>query len=109
MYRVACTRREASCILGNFFRELSDECLDCQQHPRDELVLVTTNGLTLTGEAYMVIMGHSAFTGEPATVRLTDYGFEFYGDIAEIDRIREARCVSYGGAVNSPKESPEIH
>ena len=62
-----------------------------------------------TGEAYMVITGHSAFTGEPATVRLTDYGFEFYGDIAEIDRIREARCVSYGGAVNSPKESPEIH
>lgn len=104
MYRVACTRREASCILGNFFRELSDECLDCQQHPRDELVLVTTNGLTLTGEAYMVITGHSAFTGEPATVRLTDYGFEFYGDIAELERIRKGRCVGYGGTVYPAEE-----
>lgn len=105
MYRVACTRREASCILGNFFSELSDVCLDCQQQPRDELTLVTTNGLTLTGEASMVIKGHSSFTGEPATVKLTDYGFELYGEIDEINRIREARCVGYGRAVNPTKES----
>lgn len=104
MYRVACTRREASCILGNFFAELSDVCLDCQQHPQDELTLVTTNGLTLTGEASVVITGHSSFTGEPATVKLTDYGFELYGEIAEIDRIREARCVNRGRPVNAPEK-----
>lgn len=104
MYRFACTRREASCILGNFFAELSDVCLDCQQRPRDELTLVTTNGLTLTGEASAVITGHSSFTGEPATVKLTDYGFELYGEIAEIDRIREARCVNRGRPVNTPEK-----
>ena len=67
------------------------------------------SGVPITGEASLTIEGRSSITGEPATVKLTDYGFEFYGDIAEINRIREARCVSYGGAVNSPKESPEIH
>lgn len=89
--------------------ELSDVCLDCQQHPRDELVLVTTNGLTLAGVADMVIEGHSSFTGEPARVKLTDYGFELDGDIAEVDRIRKARCVNYGRAVDPPKESGKIH
>ena len=90
MYRVACTRKEASCILGNFFSGLSQVCESCQRRPRDELALITRDGLKLTGE--------------PATVKLTDYGFEFYGDIAEIERIRKARCVGYGGTVYPAEE-----
>lgn len=104
MYRVACTRKEASCILGNFFSELSQVCENCQRRPRDELALITRDGLKLTGEASLTIEGRSSITGEPATVKLTDYGFEFYGDIAEIERIRKGRCVSYGGTVYPAEE-----
>lgn len=49
------------------------------------------------------IEGHSSITGEPAKVKLTDYGFEFFGDITEIARIRNARCC-YIGTVNTSKE-----
>ena len=104
MYRVACTRKEASCILGNFFSGLSQVCESCQRRPRDELALITRDGLKLTGEASLTIEGRSSITGEPATVKLTDYGFEFYGDIAEIERIRKGRCVGYGGSVYPAEE-----
>ncbi len=103
-YRVACTRKEASCILGNFFSGLSQVCESCQRRPRDELALITRDGLKLTGEASLTIEGRSSITGEPATVKLTDYGFEFYGDIAEIERIRKGRCVGYGGTVYPAEE-----
>ena len=94
MYRVACTLKETSCILGNFFGELCPVC---------ELVLMTASGLTLEGKDVLVIEGHSSITGEPAKVKLTDYGFEFFGDITEIARIRNARCC-YIGTVNTSKE-----
>lgn len=96
MYRVACTRKEASCILGNFFGELCLMCEDCGARPDDKLALKTASGLALEAEPGLVIEGHSALTGEPARVKLTDYGFEFFGDITEIDRIRNARCVYVG-------------
>ena len=96
MYRVACTLKEASCILGNFFGELSPTCEGCRARPDDKLALKTTDGLTLEVEAGLVIEGHSALTGEPAKAELTDYGFEFFGDITEIARIRSARCVYVG-------------
>ena len=38
-----------------------------------------------------------------AQQKLTDYGFEFFGDITEIARIRNARCC-YIGTVNTSKE-----
>ena len=85
MYRVACTRKEASCILGNFFSGLSQVCESCQRRPRDELALITRDGLKLTGEASLTIEGRSSITGEPATVKLTDYG--------AISRSRQARRV----------------
>ena len=89
---VACTRKEASCILGNFFGELCPICEICRELLDDELALKTASGLTLEGEAVLVIEGHSSITGKPAKVKLTDYGFEFFGDITEIARIRNARC-----------------
>ena len=60
---------------------------------------MTASGLTLEGKDVLVIEGHSSITGEPAKVKLTDYGFEFFGDITEIARIRNARCC-YIGTVN---------
>ena len=44
---------------------------------------MTASGLTLEGKDVLVIEGHSSITGEPAKVKLTDYGFEFFGDITE--------------------------
>ena len=104
MYRVACTLKEASCILGNFFGELSPTCEECRARPDDKLALKTESGLTLEGEAGLVIEGHSSITGEPAKVKLTDYGFEFFGDITEIALIRSARCVYVGRTVDFAKE-----
>ena len=100
MYRVACTRKETSCILGNFFGELCPACEGCRDRP----ALKTMDGLTLEGEADLVIEGHSALTGAPAKAKLTDYGFEFFGDITEIARIRIARCVYVGRTVDFAKE-----
>lgn len=104
MYRVACTLKEASCILGNFFGELCPTCEECRARPDDKLALKTMDGLTLEGEADLVIEGHSALTGEPAKAQLTDYGFKFFGDIDEIARIRNARCVFVGRTIDSTKE-----
>ena len=39
---------------------------------------MTASGLTLEGKDVLVIEGHSSITGEPAKVKLTDYGFEFF-------------------------------
>ena len=64
---------------------------------------MTASGLTLEGKDVLVIEGHSSITGEPAKVKLTDYGFEFFGAIPELARIRNARCC-YIGTVNTSKE-----
>mgnify|MGYP001111072792 CR=1 FL=1 len=104
MYRVACTLKEASCILGSFFGELCPTCEDCRARPDGKLALKTLDGLILEVGADLVIKGHSALTGEPAKARITEYGFEFFGDITEITRIRNARCVYVGRTVDSSKE-----
>ena len=78
-------------------------CEQCRARPDAELALMTASGLTLEGEAVLVIEGHSATTGKPAKVKLTDYGFEFFGDITEITRIRNARCC-YIGTVHTTEE-----
>lgn len=96
MYKVACTRKEASCILGSFFGELDPVCERCKATPDDELLLSTVDGLVVTGDGELAFEGHSATTGAPAVAKLTDYGFEFEGDITEITRIREKRCLYSG-------------
>lgn len=104
MYRVACTLKEASCILGNFFSELCPTCEECRARLDDKLALKTTDGLALEVGPGLVIDGHSTLTGEPAKVKLTEYGFEFFGDITGIALIRNARCVYVGRTVDSSKE-----
>ena len=102
MFRIACTRKEASCILGNLFGELRPVCEGCRARPDDKLVLKTESGLILEGDAF-VIKGHSIFTGKPAKIKLTDYGFEFFGDITEVALIRKGACL-YIGTIHSAKE-----
>lgn len=71
-------------------------CEHCKGLADDELLLVTANGLLIRGKGELDLQGHSSATERPARVKLTDYGFEFYGDISEIDRIRETRCLYIG-------------
>lgn len=55
----------------------------------------------------LYIEGHSSITGKPAKVKLTDFGFEFFGDDVteeEVARVRNARCC-YIGTVDTSKES----
>lgn len=89
MYKVACQKRELSCLIGNLFSELVPLCNgDCFGLKDDEFVL--------SG----VIMG----TDKKATIKLTDYGFEYYGDVQELERLRGKRCL-IRGAFNASKES----
>lgn len=74
MYRVACTLKETSCILGNFFGELCPVCERCRELSGNELVLMTASGLTLEGKDVLVIEGHSSITGEPAKVKILFLG-----------------------------------
>ena len=104
MYKIACTRKEASCIIGNLFGELVPICEKCRGLSEDSVTLKTESGLLMEGATTLVIEGKSSVSGRDTKIKLTDYGFEFYGDIAEVTRIREKRCAYIGRAVSSPKE-----
>lgn len=105
MYKVACSRKEASCIIGSLLVELAPVCEKCGGLPDGVLNLQTETGLSLTGDADVLITGHSIISGKPVRIKLTDYGFEYYGDRAELARVREKRCVYHGRAVSPAKEN----
>lgn len=79
MYKVACSRKEASCIIGSLLVELAPVCEKCGGLPDGVLNLQTEAGLSLTGDADVLITGHSIISGKPVRIKLTDYGFEYYG------------------------------
>lgn len=89
MYKVACSRKEASCIIGSLLVELAPVCEKCGGLPDGVLNLQT----------------ESIISGKPVRIKLTDYGFEYYGDRAELARVREKRCVYHGRAVSPTKEN----
>lgn len=103
--KVACSRKEASCIIGSLLVELAPVCEKCGGVPDGVLNLQTEAGLSLTGDADVLITGHSIISGKPVRIKLTDYGFEYYGDHAELARVREKRCVYHGRAVSPTKEN----
>ena len=105
IYEVACSRKEASCIIGSLLLELAPVCEKCGGLPDGVLNLQTEAGLSLTGDADVLITGHSIISGKPVRIKLTDYGFEYYGDHAELARVREKRCVYHGRAVSPTKEN----
>lgn len=70
----ACTRRELSCIIGNLFTEIEPPCERCGD----------ADALTISGTTY---------AGTRAVLTVTEYGFTFDGDPAEIARIRKGRCL----------------
>ena len=61
-----------------------------------DIVLETESGLALEIGENLTLEGKSSLSGKPIKIRLTDYGLEFYGDITEITRVKEARCVYIG-------------
>lgn len=70
----ACTRWELSCILGNLFAEISPPCDRCGKS--DDLVIC---GIT--------------HHGNPGVLTVTKDGFQFDGNVSEIEEIRERRCL----------------
>lgn len=74
----ACTRRELSCIIGSLFVEIEPPCAACASD---------TDELTISGRTY---------TGARAVLTVTEWGFRFEGDPAEIEKIRERRCLLRG-------------
>lgn len=75
MFKVACSRKEASCIIGSLLVELAPVCEKCGGSPDGVLNLQTEAGLSLTGNADVLITGHSIISGKPVRIKLTDYGF----------------------------------
>lgn len=86
--KVACTPKEAACIIGNLFSEISPVCEVCESLKDSDFVLF--GALADEAEEY-------------AYVKLTNYGFEYYGDSDALERIRGTRCL-YGTA-GSPEEN----
>ena len=96
MYKVACTRKEASASSGACLESSSRYAKKCRQLKEDDIVLETESGLALEIGENLTLEGKSSLSGKPIKIRLTDYGLEFYGDITEITRVKEARCVYIG-------------
>lgn len=105
MYKVACTRKEASCIIGSLFGELDTICGLCRNLEDNDFAIATAGGLSLCGKADATITGHSIVSGTPIQIKLTEYGFEFIGDIAELTHIRETRCLYIARTDSIAKES----
>ncbi|WP_170917363.1 hypothetical protein [Maledivibacter halophilus] len=74
MYKVACSKSELSCIISNLFQELLPICDNCKNDT-------------------IRIKGIVAGTDKVASIEITDYGCNYYGDIAAIENIREKRCL----------------
>lgn len=73
----ACSRRELSCIIGNLFTEIEPPCDGC-----------AVDEIQITGRTY---------SGARAVLTITEHGFRFDGDAAEVERIRERRCLLRAG------------
>lgn len=73
MTRIAATPSETSCLISNLFTELRPVCGFCEG---DSVVLC---GMTYAGTEEAVV--------------LRDYGFDFTGDAAVVENIRNRRCI----------------
>lgn len=73
----ACTRRELSCLIGNLFTEIEPPCERC-------------------GAADVLTISGTTYTGSRAVLTVTEYGFTWEGDPAEVEEIRERRCLQWG-------------
>ena len=74
MTRIGATPSETSCLISNLFTELRPVCGFCEG---DSVVLC---GMTYAGTEEAVV--------------LRDYGFDFTGDGAVIENIRNRRCIN---------------
>lgn len=76
MTEYACTRRELSCIIGNLFVEIEPPCERC-------------------GAADVLTISGTTYTGNKAVLTVTEHGFTWEGDPAEVEKIRERRCLQW--------------
>ena len=72
----ACTRRELSCLIGNLFTEIEPPCERC-------------------GAADVLTISGTTYTGNKAVLTVTEHGFTWEGDPAEVEKIRERRCLQW--------------
>jgi hypothetical protein len=88
MYKIACTKRELSCIISSIYEELLPVCDECGSNDND----------------VVVIKGRLVESGEIAVLKVTDYGCDFSGDISLLYRVRDRRCL-INATSNITKES----
>jgi hypothetical protein len=74
MCKVACSKSELSCIISNIFDEILPICGNCS----DDVIK---------------IKGRIAGTDKVATIEITEYGCDYYGDIQALENIRGKRCL----------------
>ena len=89
MYKVACTKRELSCIIATIFEELLPVCEECSTESKDD---------------ELIIKGRMVISGNVATLKVTDYGCDFIGDIELLKRARKEICL-YDAALNTTEKS----
>ncbi|WP_206458716.1 hypothetical protein [Anaerovorax sp. IOR16] len=78
MRKVACSKKELSCLISNLFSELSSLCDgDCRMLSPDDFV----------------ISGKLIGLDEIATVKITEYGCEYFGNEEVLDKILATRCL----------------
>ena len=85
--KVACTRKELSCIIANLFAEVKPVCDVCEALLDSDLVIGGAVAGTEDDFAY---------------IKVTEYGFDYYGDPVVLNRVRGARCLR--GTFNSPEK-----
>lgn len=69
----ACRKQELSCIIGNLFTEIEPPCDMC-------------------GVADEIVICGTTYTGTRAVLIVTEHGFKYSGEAADIEKIREKRC-----------------
>lgn len=78
MRKIACSKRELSCLISNLFSELLPLCdSECSKLSSDDLI----------------IFGKLIGLEEMATIRITEYGCDYIGNEKILDKILNKRCI----------------
>lgn len=75
MMRYVCNKRELSCIIPLIFKTLEIPCCYCNKDINDLVITGTTHN------------------DKSATIILRDYGFDYYGESGQIEKVRGLKCI----------------
>ena len=73
MLKVACNKKELSCLISNIFEYLLPVCDICENR--------------------LVIKGKLTGLESVATIEIKDYGFDYTGDPGFLEALRNRRCI----------------